>query len=375
MIKILHLQLLPLLYGAQNMMLHLMQSLPRDQFEIYVASQPGRLLEYKVKELGFNYTPINALRHSISPMDWVALSQILRIIRRHRFDIVHTHSSKTGLLGGIAAYLLKVPLAVHTLHGNPFHWGQSRLVYQSFVTIERMIAPLYQRLVFVNNCDRELWLKMGLTHPDKAITINNALSDELRQRLVDIASRRNDNPPKIFTIGSTMRFSPQKNSIQTVTAACHICQKHSNVRFIFAGDGEHLDLCRQIVHSLKVTDRVILPGLVSDIPPLLATFDAFLLYSNWEAQPISIIEAMHSGLPIIGSDIPSIAELVSDDCGWLIRQDNPPLLESKLLALIDLPYSQIREKGNNALSRIRHQCSYQAMADGYLNIYRTLRSP
>ncbi|MBM4403971.1 MAG: glycosyltransferase [Candidatus Cloacimonetes bacterium] len=423
MIKILHIQHLPLLYGVQNMMLHLLQSLPRNRFEIYVSSQPGPLLENRCKELGFNYIPITALRHPISVMDIGALHQLIRIIRHHRFDIVHTHSSKTGLLGGIAARLTRTPLAVHTLHGNPFHWGQSRLTYQAFIAIERLIAPLFHKLVFVNNCDRELWQKLGLTPADKAITINNALSDELRLKLVAIASNREMKPveatlspgtswPEVFTIGSTLRFTAQKNTIQTVTTACHICRKHSQVRFVFAGDGEHLDLCRQIVHSLNMTGRVILPGLVSDIPALLATFDVFLLYSNWEAQPISIIEAMYSGLPIIGSDIPPIAELVSDEyrgslyhpkdamgkrpyvwtsgayatdrkcrsavekrpytqhsCGWLVRHDSPTALMDAIARIIQLPYARIREMGNNALERIRHQCSYQAMTEGYLALY------
>lgn len=370
MTKLLHLQLLPLLSGVQNFSLHLLDGLPRDEFDIYVASAPGGDFVDAVRQRGYKYIPLKFLRHPISPLDAIAYGELLRVLRLHRFDIVHTNSSKPGLLGRLVARQLGVPLIVHTVHGTAFQEDQSPAKKRLFMGLEKLGNSLGNKVVFVNNSDRERCLSLGLLPSASAITIYNAVPPVQAERLAGIASSRVYDPQKAdFVFGSTLRFSTQKNVVNLVGAACQACAQESRLRFILLGDGEYLELCRQIVHSHGLNERVLLPGWDSDIGSWLPRFDAFILYSRWEAQPFSIIEAMHSGLPVLGSDIPSIHELVDADCGWLVPLDAQQELISSLIKISRDPEIAFA-KGRSASQKIIRICSYEQMLASYLKLYR-----
>lgn len=373
--KLLHLQLLPLLTGVQNFSLHLLDGLPRSEFEISVASQPGGDLEEAVRNRGFNYIPLNCLKHPISPLDLLALLQLIWVIKRRKFDIVHTNSSKTGLLGRIAAWICKVPLIVHTEHGTAFQPGQSPAAYRFFQALEWVGNQFCHRVVFVNNSDREKCLKLRLLPAQKAVTIYNALPEAYAHKLGAVAqNRRYDKDKQDFVIGSTLRFSTQKNVVNLVSAACLACKRQPRLRFILVGEGDLLSLCRQIVRSHGLNDRILFPGWDPDVTPWLQLFDAFILWSRWEAQPFSIIEAMGSGLAVIGSAIPSISELVDERCGYLIGLDDSEALIRCLVRLPDQA-QEVFAKGMLSARRIQELCNYQQMVDGYLGIYCGEESP
>ncbi len=370
MTKLLHLQLLPLLSGVQNFSLHLLDGLPRDEFDIYVASAPGGELVQAVEERGFTHIPLKNMVHPLSPQDSLAYTELLNILRKHRFDIVHTNSSKPGLLGRLAARQLGVPLILHTAHGTPFQQDQPRAQQLMFKRLEKLGNSLGHKTIFVNNSDRENCVSLGLLPPQKAQTIYNAVPFELAEKLGKIASEREYDPAKEdFVIGSALRFSTQKNVVNVIGAACQACHLEPRLRFILPGDGEYLELCRQIVKSHRLNDRIILPGWDSDITSWLGVFDAFILYSRWEAQPFSIIEAMHAGLPILGSDIPSIRELVDAETGWLVPLDAQDELVQCLVSAAN-PTKKAFEMGQNAAAKIRRICSYDVMVASYLKLYR-----
>ena len=320
--KILHLQLLPILSGVQNFSLHLL---------------------------------------------W--------IIKLGNYDIVHTNSSKPGLLGRLAARLLKVPLILHTCHGMPFQKGQPPLVYWLYVLLEKLANHWGDKTIYVNNSDRKTALKLGLISSDKALTIYNAIPPVLQERLRQIGKARQDRiiaEQDSIIIGSTLRFSRQKNAVQVVISACKACLQNSRLKFIILGGGEQYFLCRQIVRSHGLSSRILLPGFDSEIAAWLEKFDVFILYSRWEAQPFSIIEAMHSGLPVIGSDIPSIAELVDSTTGYLVPLEHPEQLE-KLLVQIALNYAPAKAKGLEGMRIVKTKCDYEQMVESYLKLYRRER--
>ncbi|HOU72584.1 MAG TPA: glycosyltransferase [Candidatus Syntrophosphaera sp.] len=370
MTKLLHLQLLPLLSGVQNFSLHLLDGLPRDEFEIYVASAPGGDLVDAVRQRGYKHIPLRFLRHPISPLDATALAELLLMLGRHRFDIVHTNASKPGLLGRLAARLCHVPLILHTEHGTAFQEDQPAFQQYFFRQLEKVGNSLGHKVVFVNHSDRENCLSLGLLPEEKALTINNALPPVQAEKLAQVAADRKFDPDKQdFVIGSTFRFTTQKNVVNITGAACQACAREPGLRFILLGDGEYLQLCRQIVSSHGLNSRVLLPGWEADIGKWLPLFDAFLLYSRWEAQPFSIIEAMHAGLPILGSDIPSIRELVGPDCGWLVPLDDQTALINCLVE-VSRDRADAFQKGRTAAQTISGICSYEKMVAGYLKLYR-----
>lgn len=367
--KLLHIQLLPLLSGVQNFSLHLLEGLDPNEYEIHIACKPGGEFVDAILERGYHYHPLSMLTHPISLKDLPAFWQIFRMIRRNKFDIVHTHSSKPGLLGRIAATLAGVPLILHTVHGTAFRREQRFVSYAAFAALEWLANRFCHKVVFVNNSDRINCVSMGLIPAAKAHSIYNALPLPFARKLEDVAAGRTAPSPEQVVIGSSLRFSTQKNVINLVTALCMACQQAPRLKFVLVGDGEHYGLCRQIVRTHNLNDRILLPGWDPDITPWLRAFDAFILYSRWEAQPFSIIEAMHSGLAVIGSDIPSIRELVDESCGYIATLDDEADLIQTLTHIAKHP-QELRQKGEAAMQRVNELCEYRHMVDSYLEIYR-----
>ena len=369
--KILHLQLLPLLSGAQRFSLHLLDGLPKDEYEIFVAAGAGGEFEDAVHIRGWNYIAIRSFRHRISLLDIAAFFEIMIIMRTYRFDIVHTNSSKPGILGRLAARLLKIKRIVHTAHGTAFQESQSLLLQRFYMMMEKLGNALGDYTVFVNNSDRIRCVELGLIPAAKAITIYNAA---LATGADTPLAARAEKPSGMVTIGSTIRFSDQKNVLSMVIAACFACKREQRLRFIFLGDGEHYDLCRSIVASHQLNGRILLPGWDSRVEPWLAVFDAFVLYSRWEAMPYSIIEAMQAGLPVIGSDIPSICELVVPESGWLVPLDDEEALTKCLVEIARNP-ELIKEKGKYAREYINGISNHDEMIRAYRALYERNDSP
>ncbi|PKN73274.1 MAG: hypothetical protein CVU50_02985 [Candidatus Cloacimonetes bacterium HGW-Cloacimonetes-3] len=366
--KLLHIQLLPLLSGVQRFSLHLLDGLDKNEFSIYVAAKPGGEFCAEVIQRGYRFIPLPTFRHPISISDTLTFVHLLWLLLRHKFDIVHTNSSKPGLLGRLAARLCGVKLIVHTEHGTAFQDSQSPYAYRFYALMEFVGNYIGHKTVFVNNCEREKCLSMHLLPAAKASTIYNAIPPALTAQLGHIAAGRKL-PDAEVIIGSTLRFSTQKNVIRLITAACKACALTPKLRFIILGDGEHFELCQTIVHSYNVSGQILLPGWDSDIVPWLKVFNAFVLYSRWEAQPFSIIEAMSSGLPVIGSDIPSIRELVDEESGYLVTLDDDAALTNLFVQLAG-NFQPAYEKGKHAAKRITELCNYPAMIASYTALYR-----
>lgn len=366
--KLLHIQLLPLLSGVQNVMLQILDGLDPEEFEIYVACRPGGPLVDAVKNKGYNYLPLPFFVRDLSVLDVVVFFQLLLLCRKHRFDIVHTHSSKPGLLGRIAARLMRVTLVIHTGHGAPFHDLQSARVQRFYMRMERLGALFCHKMIFVNNYHRKLYLRHKLIRPEKAVTIYNAVSPDFITCLEAL-------PPKVsnrqssVVIGSILRFTRQKNIVMTIIGCIRVCHARRDVQFILIGDGEQYDLCKRMVATNRLQERIILPGWQGNSAEWLRKFDAFLLYSDYEGLPISIIEAMYASLPVIGSNIPSIAELVSPKTGWLIPAGKLEQLETDLHKIIDAR-ADFAEKGKAAKLKAGELCNYESFLAAHLSLYR-----
>jgi len=361
--KILHIQLLPLLTGVQNMMLKILTSLEPDEYEIYVISKPGGPLENKIKKLGFNYLPVKSLRRNISPLDIVAFIEIYQLCRLYKFDIVHTHSSKTGFMGRIAARLAGVPKIIHTVHGFPFHRFQPKIVQKIYLNLEKFAGKFCDKVVFVNNSERRKAIAKKIVSRRKAITIYNGVE-------LPFAQKRFDEKKEEIIVGSILRFSKQKNIVETVRVAIEVCRLNEHLHFIFVGDGELFSECRKMVKKARMEQRISLPGWKSDIENWLLKFDVFLLYSKWEGLSISILEAMSYGLPIIASDIIGNKELVDDENGFLVSVNKVDKLER---ILINLPrkWEDLKKMGENSRRKVKEKFDISEFTEKYKKLYKS----
>jgi len=165
-----------------------------------------------------------------------------------------------------------------------------------------------------------------------------------------------------------LRFCPQKNVINLITASCNACLQEQKLKFIYLGEGEYYELCKAIIHSYGLDERILLPGWDKNVLPWLKVFNVFVLYSRWEAMPFSIIEAMHSGLPIIVSDLPSLLELVDSQTGYIVPLDNNAEL-TKTFIEIARDFDTAYRKGKEAAKKIAAICSYEKMVNAYRELY------
>lgn len=368
--KILHLQTLALLSGVQNFSLHLLQGLSGSEYKKVMASSVHGPLVAECGKLEIKHIPIRAMKRELGLHDLYAFLQILFILKCGKYDVVHTHTSKAGLLGRLAARLAKVPLVIHTSHGMPFQEGQSRLAYKLYMFLEKLGNKWCDYVVYVNDSDRIRSLELGLIRPEQAKTIYNAIPPDLSLNLGKINETRKLPPEGEVLIGSTLRFSRQKNVLDITRAAIAACKRCSRLKFALLGEGEDLQLCRAMVQSHGLSGRIMFPGWDKNIEPWLELFDAFILYSRWEAMPFSIIEAMQSGLPVIGSDIPSICELVDEETGYIVPLDDLVALEDLLVKLGE-DFTQAYAKGKRGAEKIRQKSDYQTMVSAYEALYNT----
>ena len=362
-VKLCHVQLLPILSGVQNMMLSLLKELDKDQYEIYVISKPNGELVQAVQNEGYYHISISSLRRDISLWDILTIFKLFLIFRKYRFDVVHTHSSKTGFLGRISARIAGIPKIIHTSHGFPFHQFQPHFMQRFYKFLEKFAALFCDYVVFVNQADYDFAIQTQIVPESKAKTIyNGVLLPDVRKDWKNVDWNNQ------IMIGSIARFSAQKNSINTVKASIKAVQKDNRLNFTFIGDGELLDECKKLVHDAGMHYKISFPGWKNKIFWELLRFDIFLLYSKWEGLPISILEAMSVGLPVIASNIKGNDELVTKETGVLI-----PVLEVDKLTnfFLSLPneYKEWQKKGNLARKMVEEKFNMKQFTLKYKDLY------
>lgn len=362
---ILHLGLVPILSGVQNVMIQILEALENKGHKIIVASAPGGELVAEVEKKGWKHLPIKSLVREINPKkDFLAAKELAIIIKNEKVDILHTHSSKTGLLGRIVGRLCRVPKILHTVHGYPFHKYQNPLLHKFYVFSEFLAGHFCDYLITVNQEDAIIAHKK-LKIPLKRIKyIPNGAQAQTERKILT-----NDG----IIIGTLSRFWKQKNMLKCVKTAIKACQLRKELKFVLVGDGEDLDFCQNLVLAANLSDRIILPGWSSEKDKWLKMFDIFILYSLWEGLPLSILEAMSYGLPIIASNIKGNRELVDNRNGFLVDPEEESELLNLLLKLPSIK-ADLQEKGKASYQKILNEYSLDNFNENYQKLYKSIEN-
>ncbi len=374
-IKLLHIQLLPLLSGVQKKMLRLLDALDREKYDIYVICRPGGPLVDKIIKSGYKYIPVTSLRRNLSLWDFISLIKIYLICREYRFDIVHTHSSKTGFLGRIAARLAGTPKIIHTVSGFPFHAQQFYLVRFFYIMLEAFASLFCDYLVIVNEYEKHFIQNTRLFSTKKVLTIFNGVytDPEMEPRLYGpkgMIKPQKSLPELVdyFVIGSMARFAKAKNIVNFTKVAISVCRENPLIKFVFIGDGEYWDECYDLVASSGMHQQIIMPGWQNNIEYWLMNIDMFASYSYWEGLSNSILEAMSFGLPIIASNIVGNNEQVDDENGILVPVDDHVRFR-KILTELPSRQNDLERWSRNSLSKCRELFSLRQFVEGYEKLY------
>ncbi|MDT7464566.1 glycosyltransferase family 4 protein [Citrobacter portucalensis] len=302
--KVLHLQLLPLLSGVQRVTLNEINQL-HDFFDYTVAcSTPGPLTD-SVAKMNVKVHFISELCRKISfGKDIVAIYKLYKFIRVNKFDVVHTHSSKTGIIGRVAAKLARVPNIIHTVHGFSFPAATNKKNYLLYYFLEWVARFFTDKLIVLNKEDQLIAIKKLNYNKDKVYLIPNGVDEN---EFHPNQNKKNENELKIVMVG---RLSKQKDPETLLLAVKKVLVRNKNVTLSFVGDGElRTQLERQIMDK---DNRIFFHGWMNNISEILAKSDLFVLPSLWEGMPLAILEALSCGLPCIVTNIPGNNSLIHD---------------------------------------------------------------
>ena len=294
--------------------------LDKQRFYVEVLSGPqtgreGSLIE-EVRQRGIPLTILPDLLRQISPLhDLKALWKMKRFIQLGDYKIVHTHSSKAGILGRLAARLAKTPLIVHTVHGWSFHDYMPSVIRWIYILLERWIARFTDILVVVTERDIEKGLQAGIGRREQYRRIRSSIPlDEFDPRLFDRQAVRQELnlPADAVVIGNVGRFSAQKNPLDWVCVAGWIGRACPQARFLLVGDGPLRSHVEAALQQADIAGRTTLTGLRRDVPRMLAAMDIFLLTSLWEGLPRVVPQAMAMGLPVVANRADGVTEAIQD---------------------------------------------------------------
>jgi glycosyltransferase involved in cell wall biosynthesis len=322
--------------GAQQNTLYTVSHLDSGRFEPVLAAGRGGLLDSRTAEAPYRTVFIDDLVRPVRPIsDLRALFQLASLMRAEKPDVVHTHSSKAGILGRLAAFLARVPVVIHTFHGFGFNDRQPKLVRWAYIAAEWACARISDSLIFVSNANMEQARRLGLGAPKRHRLIRSGVSladfppPGVDRGRVKAAAGIGMHKPLVLSIGN---LKPQKNPEDFVTLAKRVLGSRSEARFLFVGDGELRPRCEALIFKENIHGKVLFPGWRSDAAELLAAADVFVLTSLWEGLPRSLVEAMKSGVPAVCYDTDGVRDLVRDGVnGFLV----PPGDVGALAARVD----------------------------------------
>jgi len=302
--------------GAQKVALYLASALSREKYNIHLITGPGAYLDPEAKEIkDISLVFMKELKHPIRPLsDLRALSLLKKYFRKNKIDIVHTHSSKAGFLGRMAAKAAKVPVVIHTVHGFSFHEYQNPVIHALYVFLERMAAKITGTLVAVGDDVVKYGLKKGVGKKEQYAVIRAGVDVELfrktRPNRKEYFEKAGLDPSK-FTVGMVGNLKKQKNPLAFVEIAKLVIDVDSDVQFVFAGDGPLRDKTNALIKKYGIGDKVKLAGWVDDREKFVKNIDVFLLTSLWEGLPCTLAEAAAASRPCVATDIGGNRELLN----------------------------------------------------------------
>jgi lipopolysaccharide/colanic/teichoic acid biosynthesis glycosyltransferase/glycosyltransferase involved in cell wall biosynthesis len=275
---------------------------------------------------------------SLKPRDLTALIALYRLMRAERPQIVHTHTAKAGFLGRLAARLAGVPLVLHTYHGHVLHGYYGPLKTRLLRGLERALAPMTDRIIAVSEQVKADLVGYGIARPAKISVIR--LGFDLEPFLNSETHRGTlrgelglDNGARL--VGIVGRIFPIKNHRLFLEAAALVAGKEASARFVVVGDGILRPEMEEHARRLGIGDRVVFTGWRHDLPRIYPDLDVLVVSSKNEGTPVSAIEAMASGCPVVATRVGGLPDLIDEGTtGSLVPPEDAPALADAILRML-----------------------------------------
>ncbi len=300
--------------------------------------------------------------------------RLYRFLRQNRFDILHTHSSKAGVLGRLAGLAAGYRNLVHTPHTFAFafrgHFGFLRR--NLFLGMERVLGRHTVRMIDVSLSEREEAVRYGLIADDRLSVVENGIDPwpyrwaeppDPDQRLF----KDSGGSPRLGTVGL---LNAAKGHHVLLHAFSDLAGDFPKARLAIVGEGELRSPLESLLKELGLEGRAFLAGYREDVPSLLKEMDCFVLPSLWEAMPYVLLEAMAAGVPVVATDVNGSRDIVRHgETGLLVPPDDPQALAAALAELLWNP-ARAESMARAALRRVFKEYSIEKMLDRVEGVYR-----
>ncbi len=348
--------------GAQAYVRELMRGIADDFDPILGAGEEGHLTE-SVRGLGFQVHVAPELRSPAHPVrEMLAVGRVVRLVRESGADLVSAHSTNAGWIGRAAAHRGGVP-AVFTAHGWPFAGGIPWPRRRTALSLERWAARRCRRIIVVCDADRRLALDKRVAPEARLVTI--------RYGVRDVAPRAVPDAPGAPVVAMVARFEPQKDHACLLRALAAVGAAWCAV---LVGDGPARPSVEALARRLGVADRVTFLGPRDDVAEVLAKAHVFALATRWEGLPLTILEAMRAGLPVVATDVGGVREAVADgETGFLVPHGDPQRLAGRLAELAADPAMRSR-MGAAGRRSYESRFTFERMVAETAAVYRNVLS-
>lgn len=376
--------------GAQKMALSMAEQLSRKGHSVVLACGPqagveGSLLPL-ARKMNIEVIVVNGLVREEHPLkDFLAMASLYWLIDGRKFDVVHTHTSKAGIIGRIAARMAGVPVIIHSSHGHVFSPGANipgvsnrKLMTKVFWLAEKIVAGMCHRIVTLTEMEKQDWIKLGLAPASKIEVLYNAIPlEEFDPDSVSAGEKTRFKSllglepfHKIVTI--TGRLTSEKGHDYLLEAIKLVAGKIPDVRLLIAGEGPERPDLEMLARKYGITQNVVFLGLRDDVKHILAISDLFVLASRYEGFGLVLLEAMAMRVPVIAAGVGGVPEIIDDGVtGILARHGRPDEFAAGITELL-----QNSEKAGRIASAgrqiVARDFSLAKMVDGFENLYLKL---
>ncbi len=377
-VKVLHIITRLITGGAPENTLLTVEGLDKGRYEVVLAVgaqselDDGLIKEFKDKNINLVIFP--HLLRQVSPLnDLLFLVKLCSFLKKSRFDIVHTHTSKAGILGRWAAKLAGVPVIIHSTHGQYFYGYFNFFLTRLFIALERLTAFISDKIITLTNIEIEQHLKYQIGKISKFVAIISGIKlEKFRSLNIDFENKRKElgltlQTPVVGVIGALV---PIKGHHYLIKAAYEVRKTIPDVKFVIVGEGFLSEKLKKQVQNLKLEDKVIFLGRRDDVSEILSVLDLYVQPSLNEGMGRIIVAAMGMGLPVVATRVGGVPEIVADgETGILVpSKDSLSLAEAIIYLLTNKEKAKKMAKAGG--ERIGFEFSAEFMVKRISKVYQ-----
>jgi glycosyltransferase involved in cell wall biosynthesis len=360
--------------GTQKHVIDIAKKIDKSEFQIDIIYSTDRNKNFVQESKGiFNNTIGLPIKRSASFTDISNIIKMRRIILENNYDIVHCHSTKAGFVGRLAAFVSRHPNVIYSPHGFMFCDNRILMKRYLYLTMEKYLGYLTQKLIAVSGSERDLAIQHNIVPNKKIITLYNSIdpSDFDDFNYINNVPEKMKNGSEII-LGTVGRLYYQKDPITLIKSFKIINSKFPNTKLVMVGDGPLEQVCIKLIDKLGLNSKIDLTGYQKNSKAYYKMFDIFILSSHYEGLPYALLEAMSMGIPSVGTDVVGIKDLIlNGSTGYLADEEDYKGLANAVINLLSNP-QLLSEFSENAKRITRENFNFNNGIKEYQEFYSSL---